>query len=85
MVYLAPSLQEVLNLPEYGPITAFADVVHPDDRPQHTRMIAALYKGEIPRLDFEFRYRGRDGTWSWARQHGIVVRGPDGRADAWSA
>ena len=80
MVYLAPALVEVLNLPEYGPVSAFADVVHPDDRPHHTRMIAALYKGEIPRLDIEFRYRGRDGTWRWARQHGIVVRGPDGAA-----
>src|ERR1051325_6732976 len=80
MVYLAPALVEVLDLPEYGPVSAFAAVVHPDDRPQHTRMIAALYKGEIPRLDIEFRYRGRDGTWRWARQHGIVVRGPDGRA-----
>ena len=80
MVYLAPSLQETLGLPEYGPITAWADVVHPDDRPQHTRMIAALYRGEISRLDFEFRYRGGDGTWKWGRQHGIVVRGPDGRA-----
>jgi len=80
MVYLAPALVEVLNLPEYGPVTDFAAVVHPDDRPQHTRMIGALYKGEIPRLDIEFRYRGRDGSWRWARQHGIVVRGPDGRA-----
>jgi PAS domain S-box-containing protein len=80
MVYLAPSLQEVLGLPEYGPISAWAEVIHPDDRPQHTRMIAALYRGEISRLDFEFRYRGRDGTWKWGRQHGIVVRGPDGRA-----
>ncbi len=80
MVYLAPALVEVLNLPEFGPVSAFAEVVHPDDRPQHTRMIAALYKGEIPRLDVEFRFRGRDGTWRWARQHGIVVRGPDGRA-----
>src|SRR3954452_13871251 len=80
MVYLAPALVEVLDLPEYGPVSEFAGVVHPDDRPQHTRMIAALYKGEIPRLDVEFRYRGRDGTWRWARQHGIVVRGPDGRA-----
>src|SRR4051812_32909163 len=80
MVYLAPALVEVLDLPEYGPISEFAGVVHPDDRPQHTRMIAALYKGEIPRLDIEFRYRGSDGTWRWARQHGIVVRGPDGRA-----
>ena len=73
-------LQEVLSLPEYGPITAWADVIHPDDRPQHTRMVAALYRGEIPRLDVEFRYRAQDGTWKWARQHGVVVRGPDGRA-----
>ena len=80
MVYLAPQLQEVLGLPEYGPITAWADVIHPDDRPQHTRMVAALYRGEIPRLDIEFRYRAQDGTWKWARQHGVVVRGPDGRA-----
>src|SRR6185295_17495297 len=80
MVSLAPALVEVLNLPEYGSVSEFAAVVHPDDRPHHTRMISALYKGEIPRLDIEFRYRGRDGTWRWARQHGIVVRGPDGRA-----
>src|SRR5947209_1404516 len=80
MVYLAPALVEVLDLPEYGPVSEFANVVHPDDRPHHTRMIAALYKGEIPRLDIEFRYRGSDGTWRWARQHGIAVRGPDGRA-----
>jgi PAS domain S-box-containing protein len=80
MVYLAPALVEVLDLPEYGPVSAFAAVVHPDDRPLHTRMISALYKGEISRLDLEFRYRGREGTWRWARQHGIVVRGPDGQA-----
>jgi PAS domain S-box-containing protein len=80
MVYLAPALVEVLNLPEYGPVSAFAAVVHPDDRALHTRMISALYKGEISRLDIEFRYRGKDGTWRWARQHGIVVRGPDGTA-----
>jgi PAS domain S-box-containing protein len=80
MVYLAPALIEVLNLPEYGPVSEFANVVHPDDRAHHTRMISALYKGEIPRLDIEFRYRGRDGTWRWARQHGIAVRDADGRA-----
>ena len=80
MVYLAPSLVEVLGLPEYGPISAFADVVHPDDRPYHRRMIAALYNGETSRLDIEFRYKGVDGTWRWARQHGIVTRGRDGRA-----
>ena len=43
-------------------------------------MVAALCKGEIPRLDFEFRYRARTGAWRWARQHGIVVRDASGRA-----
>jgi len=80
MVHLAPALVEVLNLPEYGPVSKFAAVIHPDDGPHHTRMLSALYKGEIPRLDIEFRYRASDGTWRWARQHGLVVRGPDGRA-----
>ncbi len=80
MVYLAPALVEVLDLPEFGPVSEFAQVVHPDDRANHVRMISALYKGEIPRLDVEFRYKSRDGTWRWARQHGIAVRDPDGRA-----
>jgi PAS domain S-box-containing protein len=80
MVYLAPSLTEMLDLPEYSTISDWAGVIHPDDRPYHTRMVAALYKGEIPRLDIEFRYRSKDGSWRWSRQHGIVVRGADGRA-----
>src|SRR3954453_6080074 len=80
MVYLAPSLVEILDLPEYGPISAWSGVIHPDDLPLHARTIASLYKGEIPRLDMEFRYRGKEGTWRWARQHGIVVRDANGRA-----
>jgi len=80
MVYLAPALTEVLNLPEYCSISEWAGVIHPDDRPYHTRMVSALFRGEIQRLDIEFRYRSRDGSWRWSRQHGIVVRGADGRA-----
>src|SRR2546421_4101632 len=80
MAYLAPALVEVLDLAEYGPVSAFANVIHADDLPHHTRMVAALCKGEIPRFDVEFRYRARTGTWRWARQHGIVVRDAHGRA-----
>jgi PAS domain S-box-containing protein len=80
MVYLAPSLTEILDLPEYCSISDWAGVIHPDDRPYHTRMVSALYKGEIQRLDIEFRYKARDGSWRWSRQHGIVVRAADGRA-----
>src|SRR5262249_31626726 len=80
IVYLAPSLTEILDLPEYCSISDWAGVIHPDDRPYHTRMVSALYKGEIQRLDIEFRDRARDGSWRWTRQHGIVVRTADGRA-----
>ncbi|MEA2879827.1 MAG: hypothetical protein QOF14_5023 [Hyphomicrobiales bacterium] len=80
MVYLAPTLSEVLGVPGHVSVSEFAAVVHPDDRPLHAAMVSALYRGDIPRLDFEFRYRHRDGTWRWARQHGIVVRDAKGRA-----
>ncbi len=80
MVYLAPTLSEVVGLPGYVSVSEFAAVVHPDDRPLHAAMVSALYKGDISRLDFEFRYRNGDGTWRWARQHGIVVRDAKGRA-----
>jgi|GEM_PF-505611 len=80
MVYLAPTLSEVLGVPGRVSVSEFAAVVHPDDRPLHAAMVSALYKGDISRLDFEFRYRHRDGTWRWARQHGIVVRDAKGRA-----
>ena len=37
-------------------------------------------KGETPRFSCDVRYLTEDGTWRWARQHGIAFRGPDGRA-----
>ncbi len=79
-VYLSPSLLAMLDLPPDANLQAWADRIHPEDRPFHTRMLIALFKGDIPRLDCEFRYIMPDGTLRWARQHGIVLRGPDGRA-----
>jgi hypothetical protein len=39
----------------------------------------ALFKGETERFECEFRYRGADGGWRWARQPGIVA------SPGWSA
>src|SRR5262249_15523352 len=58
----------------------WAGRIHPDDRAFHRSSLIALFKGDIPRLDVEFRYCMPDGTVRWARQHGVVLRGPDGRA-----
>ncbi len=79
-LYLAPPLLAMLGLPAEATLQDWAERIHPEDRPYHRSMLLALFKGDIPRLDCEFRYCMPDGTVRWARQHGIVLRGPDGRA-----
>jgi PAS domain S-box-containing protein len=79
-VYLSPPLLAMLALPPDATLQDWAGRIHPDDRPYHRSMLLALFKGDVPRLDCEFRYCMPDGTVRWARQHGIVMRGPDGRA-----
>jgi hypothetical protein len=44
------------------------------------KAILAHFKGETDRLDAEYRYRHADGSWHWARQHGIAVKNEAGRA-----
>ena len=54
--------------------------IHPDDLPGFRASMRAHLKGETPRLEVEYRYRHSDGTWHWARQHGMALRDEDGRA-----
>ena len=86
MVYLAPTLRDVLGLPEYGPITAWADVIHPDDRPQHTRAVAALYRGEVPaaRRRIPLSRAGRHLEMGAPARH-RGARSATGARAAWSA
>jgi PAS domain S-box-containing protein len=78
-LYLSPTLLAMLGLPADAKLEQWADLIHPDDRPYHRSMLLALFKGDIARLDCEFRYAMPDGTVRWARQHGIVLRRADGR------
>ena len=79
-LYLSPTLIAMLGLPADATLQQWAERIHPEDRAYHRSLLLALFKGDIPRLDCEFRYAMPDGTVRWARQHGIVLRGPDGRA-----
>jgi PAS domain S-box-containing protein len=54
---LGYELQELLGRP-------FLDLVHPDDRERTLQALRALQGGEKV-LDFENRYRCKDGTWRW--------------------
>ena len=81
-VYYSPGLRillgltaDVLSKPE-----DWTTRMHPSDRPLYQRRLIEHLKGDTPRFSCDVRYLTEDGTWRWARQHGIAFRGPDGRA-----
>jgi PAS domain S-box-containing protein len=81
-VYFAPGLYKILGIAP-GQMRSpkdWTDRVHPDDRPLFKYTLAEHLKGNTPRFSMELRYRDGAGNWRWARQAGIAVRGPDGRA-----
>ena len=81
-VYYAPGLYKILGIaPEQMRSPKdWTDRVHPDDQPLFKYTLAEHLKGNTPRFSMELRYRDGAGNWRWARQAGIAVRGPDGRA-----
>ena len=81
-MYYSPRVREAVGLTpeELGSRTDWLDRIHPDDLPAYKRAFAAHLKGETERLTSEFRYRHPDGTWHWARQHGLALRDQAGRA-----
>jgi PAS domain S-box-containing protein len=54
--------------------------IRPEDRRIWKDAAIAHFKGETERFECEVRYRGKEGDWRWARQHGIAVRNEKGRA-----
>jgi PAS domain S-box-containing protein len=56
------------------------ELTHPEDRAESATNLERLWSGEVPFLDFEKRYRRKDGTFIWVRTTTALVR--DGnRAD----
>lgn len=80
-VYFSPSLRAMLGLKPNEKVTreSWAALIHPDDQPGHRKTLLAHFRGETQRFEAEFRYRAADGSWRWARQHGIVERDDGGR------
>ncbi|MDJ0950363.1 MAG: PAS-domain containing protein [Alphaproteobacteria bacterium] len=54
--------------------------IHPDDLQRYKDTHVAHFKGETERFECEYRYRGLEGDWRWARQHGIAFRDEHGHA-----
>lgn len=81
-VYFAPGLFKILGLSDADVKTPkdWTNRIHPDDQPLFKYTLTQHLKGSTPRFLMELRYRASDGGWRWARQAGIALRGPDGRA-----
>ena len=81
-IYYSPSVYNALGLkPEVlRNRTDWLDRIHPDDLTTFKQAVTAHLKGQTDRLTCEYRYRHPDGTWHWARQHGLALRDRSGRA-----
>jgi PAS domain S-box-containing protein len=81
-IYYSPSVRNAVGFTpeEMRTRTDWLDRIHPDDISAYKQAVAAHLKGETDRLTCEYRYRHPDGTWHWARQHGLALRDQAGRA-----
>jgi len=81
-VYYSPRVREALGLSpdQLRNAADWGQRIHPDDLPAFHAAYVAHVKGETPRFVCDYRYRARDDSWRWARQHGLVKRDAAGRA-----
>ncbi|MEJ2175826.1 MAG: PAS domain-containing protein, partial [bacterium] len=81
-IFYSDRVQLALGLSP-GEITTpgdWRDRIHPEDLPRFDAAIVAHLKGQSERFECDYRFRGKDGSWRWARQHGIAIRDASGRA-----
>jgi PAS domain S-box-containing protein len=81
-VYYSDRVRAVLGLSpeELGTPEDWLARIHPEDLARYRAAHVAHFKGHTDRYECEYRYRGKDGTWRWARTHGIAQRDAGGRA-----
>ena len=81
-VLYSPGVRRQILVPEAELRTPqdWIDRIHPDDLPAFEERTRQHLRGATPRFECEVRYRAGDGSWRWARQHGIAVRDATGRA-----
>ena len=81
-VYYSDRVRAVLGFTpeELGTPQDWLDRVHPDDMERYREAHRAHFKGQTDRYECDYRYRAKDGSWRWARTHGIAQRDVSGRA-----
>jgi PAS domain S-box-containing protein len=80
-VYFSPALRRMIGVAaDVSTSAKWYQRIHPDDLQMYRSALVAHFKGETQRFECEYRYRTPNGSWRWARHHGIAVRRADGRA-----
>ncbi len=78
---VSESMHRVLGLPgEDLSLKAWQRRIHPEDFPGFRDATVAHLKGLTERFQHDYRYRAADGSWRWARTHGVAIRDKRGRA-----
>ncbi|HEY3229363.1 MAG TPA: PAS domain-containing protein, partial [Roseiflexaceae bacterium] len=80
-IYYSETMQRELGLPPGTLKTTqdWRDRIHPEDAARYRAATIAHFKGDTERFQCDYRYRGVDGAWRWARQHGVALRDKAGR------
>jgi PAS domain S-box-containing protein len=81
-IYYSDSVQKAVGLtPELlRTTTDWRNRIHPEDLPRYVAGFIDHFKGKTQRYECDYRYRALDGSWRWARQHGLALRDENGRA-----
>ena len=81
-IFYSPTVRRMLSAPEREMQTPddWVRRIHPDDRQRFIAATRDHLKGLTERFECEVRYLAGDGSWRWARQHGLAVRDAGGRA-----
>jgi PAS domain S-box-containing protein len=76
------SMQHVIGLPRelLQNVDDWPNRIHPQDRPRYRRTLIEHFKGATERFECEYRFQALDGTWRWARHHGVAMRDEGNRA-----
>ena len=83
-LYVSPRWLQMLGYAEgefIPSITAWTELVHPDDLPTAQAQLKAHIDGAALKYELEHRLKRKDGTWLWILGRAkITERSPDGRA-----
>jgi two-component system, cell cycle sensor histidine kinase PleC len=81
-VYRSARVQDILGLAARDmetPARSWLEVLHPDDVEHYRAGVRALFKGEVIRLECEYRVMHADGSPRWLLDRAVALRDGRGR------